>query len=137
MVKWRAVITDEDAAFLVAFRELNLWELRSGHEVRFSHVLCAFHKKRNSESVLMKSGLTKGERATGKDLFKSICYCSHRRYVDHCVQELNAMSAKLTKYLDMEINPLTTPRHAQTIRHARTDSHFFTQIYKELRGAEA
>ena len=82
-----------------------------------SHVLCAFHNERNFESALLKSGLTKGERATAKDLFKSICYCPHRGYVDHCVQELNAMNERLKKYLDKEINPLLGDFSRAYLRH--------------------
>lgn len=117
VVKWRTVITDEDAAFLAAFRELNLWGLRNGYDIGLSHVLCAFHKERNFESALVKSGLTKGERATAKDLFRIICYCPHRGYVDHCVQELNAMNERLKKYLDKEINPLLGNFSRAYLRH--------------------
>ena len=105
-VRWRTVVTDEDTAFVAAFREFNLWALRNGHNTFLRHVLCAFHKERNFDSQLVRCGMSKSERGRAKELFKDICYCPHRGHVDTCTAELRSMNAKLGKYMSKEIDPL-------------------------------
>ena len=105
-VKWRTVVTDEDAAFIAAFREFGNWASSNGINHGLHHVLCAFHKERNFDTKLMQCSMSKSERARARQLFKSICYCPHRPYVDHCVEELRLMNEKLEKYIGKEISPL-------------------------------
>lgn len=105
-VRWCTVVTDEDVAFLAAFRSFNLDAIRNGHNTGLRHILCAFHKERNFESALMRCGMSKSERVKAKELFKTICYCPHREYVDHCAAELRSMNEKLAKYMNREIDPL-------------------------------
>lgn len=67
----RAIITDEDSAFIPAIENI-------GESVHFKHILCSYHEERNFNVRVRLCGLSELDRAVAKDLFRSICYGTHR-----------------------------------------------------------
>ena len=94
----QTIITDEDSAFIPAIENLN-------DSLHFKHILCSFHKERNFGRKLLRCGLSELERAVAKDLFRSICYGTHRESTDRAIEELKRMSSKLSHYIDKQVIP--------------------------------
>ena len=94
----RTIITDEDSAFIPAIEKIC-------ESVHFKHILCSYHKERNFNRKLPRCGLSELERAVAKDLFRSICYGTHRESTDRAIEELKKMSAKLSHYIDKQVIP--------------------------------
>ena len=106
----QTIITDEDSAFIPAFdRVVGAFnsQIRDPDERKpIRHVLCAFHKEQNFLRKLSKCGLTEAQREAAKDMFKIVCYASHRKSCDDAVQGLRELSKKLAKYLDKHVVPI-------------------------------
>lgn len=94
----RTLISDEDSAFIPA-----LTDIRSSWPV--NHVLCAFHKEKNFAQKLSKCGLTALERSVAKDLFKCVCYSTHKDAVESAISSLGKMHSKISSYLEKHIVP--------------------------------
>ena len=101
----RTIITDEDSAFIPAFKKV----FRTGDskdDPLIKHVLCAYHKEQNFIRKLGKCGLTAQEIEAAKDLFKIVCYGRHREACDDAVANLKTLSPKLTKYVEKHVEPI-------------------------------
>ena len=101
----RTIITDEDSAFIPAFKSV----FRSGdagEDPLIKHVLCAFHKEQNFIRKLTKCGLTAKEVEAAKDLFKIVCYSPHRQACDDAVADIKTLSPKLAQYLEKHVEPI-------------------------------
>lgn len=95
----KTLITDEDSAFIPAIEDIHeQWPI--------NHVLCAYHKEKNFAQKLAKCGLPKLERALAKDLFKVVCYSTHRDAVDKALEQLKAMHSKLNAYIEKHVAPI-------------------------------
>lgn len=94
----KTLITDEDSAFIPAIEDLR-------EEWPVNHVLCAYHKEQNFAKKLSKCGLSKLEKSLAKDLFKVICYSTHKDAVDKAVEDLKAMHPTLLSYLEKHVVP--------------------------------
>ena len=94
----RTIITDEDSAFIPAIDNLS-------SSLPVKHILCAFHKEKNFNRKLLRCGLSDIERAVAKDLFRSICYCTHRDSADRAIEELKRTNTKLSHYIDKQVIP--------------------------------
>lgn len=95
----KTIITDEDSAFIPAFQSVQEhWPI--------NHVLCAYHKEQNFVRKLSKCGLTAVERELARDLFKVVCYSTHRTAVDKALAELRTMHSKLDAYLQEHVQPV-------------------------------
>ena len=107
--KLKTIITDEDSAFIPAFKAVfptDDSDDESDEESQVNHVLCAFHKEQNFVRKLMTCGLAGPEVEAAKDLFKIICYSGHREACDDAVANLKTLSPKLAKYVESSIEPL-------------------------------
>ena len=107
--KLKTIITDEDSAFIPAFKavfRLDESDDSSDEESQVNHVLCAFHKEQNFIRKLMTCGLSAPEVEGAKDLFKIISYSGHREACDDAVANLKTLSPKLAKYVESSIEPL-------------------------------
>lgn len=102
----RYIVTDEDAAFAAAFRQMVLG-LNAGdeHEV-IHHILCAVHNHKNFSNKLLKCGLTKIQRERVDTLFRHICYHTNNEYAQHCLRELRNMNQRVANYLDKHVVPV-------------------------------
>ena len=101
----RTIVTDEDAAFAAAFRAM-IVGINTGPEQRVvNHVLCALHKQRNFVHKLQKCGLSKLQREVATDLFRKICYHTNNDYVQKCLEELQGMNEKLSRYVENHVVP--------------------------------
>ena len=101
------IITDEDTAFIPAFNSVVSAFNRDSERSDIVHVLCAFHKEQNFIKKLMKCGLNRIQCETAKDLFKIVCYSSHRQACDDAIEDLKKMSPKLAKYINKHVIPVT------------------------------
>ena len=100
------IITDEDSAFIPAFETVVGAFNRDSERSDINHVLCAFHKEQNFIRKLMKCGLSKIQCEEAKDLFKIVCYSSHRKACDDAISDLKKLSTKLAKYIEKHVVPL-------------------------------
>ena len=100
------IITDEDSAFIPAFDKVVGAFNRDSERSDINHVLCAFHKEQNFIRKLMKCGLSKIQCEEAKDLFKIVCYSSHRKACDDAIGDLKRLSAKLSKYIEKHVVPI-------------------------------
>lgn len=96
----QTVISDEDSAFIPA-----LSSVVTETDWHINHVLCAFHKEKNFIQKIMKCGFTDVERGIAKDLFKVVCYSTHKDSVDQALEKLKAMHPNLSTYLEKKVVP--------------------------------
>lgn len=102
----KSIATDEDAAFIAAFRNMlqTINSNRPNHVV-IHHILCALHKQRNFMNKMVSCGLTKQQRELALDLFRKVCYHTNNDYAAKCLNDLKDMNAKLCKYVEKHVVP--------------------------------
>jgi hypothetical protein len=132
---WRALITNEDSAFIPDVERF------AGP---FCHVLCAMHKEGNFLKKLNCCGFTKIQRDRAARLFWQVADRDHQDYANSCLEELEQMALpRLLKSIDKHIRPrlcqfaksfiptvftcgLNTTSGAESIAQSRhTAQHFF------------
>lgn len=102
----KTIITDEDHAFIAAFRSFMTRVNEDADEpVVIHHALCALHKQRNFMKKLQKCGLSQTQQEIALNLFRKICYHTNLDYVNYCLDELSQMNARLSHYLDKHVRP--------------------------------
>lgn len=102
----RAIITDEDHAFISAFKSwIETIKQSTSNQINVNHILCALHKSRNFAKKLLKYGLSKAQREIAKNLFKIICYHPNKAYVDEAIQKLSSFGPRLNHYLAKHVLP--------------------------------
>ena len=102
--KLETIITDEDAAFLVAFDRF-IVKNQDNLKNNVKHVLCSLHKAQNFKKKVNSLGLPDSIKEMCYKLFETICYCPNYDYVMSCLGKLYDIE-QLVYYLDKEILPI-------------------------------
>ena len=101
----RTIVSDEDCAFIAAFRNLMQIVNQTDEHIIIHHVLCALHKQRNFMKKMQTCGLTKAEKEIAIDLFRKICYHTNNNYASHCLEQLKELNEKLCHYIEKQVEP--------------------------------
>jgi hypothetical protein len=100
---WKALITDEDSAFIPA---VELFLQSGAVSPDFAHILCAMHKERNFAKKVNRCALAKKDRERAMSLFRQLAYSDHQVYAKDCLAALVALGVpRLTKYIQKHIEP--------------------------------
>jgi hypothetical protein len=94
---WRALITDEDSAFIPAVEQ---------SRDPFYHVLCAMHKEGNFVKKVTRCRFTKAQSERATRLVRQMADSDHQGYANSCLEELEQMAVlRLSKYIEKHIRP--------------------------------
>lgn len=97
------IITDEDAAFIIAFIQILSCENVIFNNI-IKHILCAWHKTKNFKKKISSLGFSEIEKNTYSDLFDCICYSPNNSYAMSCFGKLFEVQS-LKSYLEKEVLP--------------------------------
>mgnify|MGYP001050602289 FL=1 len=101
--KLETMITDEDAAFIVAFKKV-FDEEDNKMDYPVKHILCALHKTRNFIKKINSLDFSKSEKESFEQYFDCICYSfDHDKAMKNLGKLLDVK--KLRRYLQKEIIP--------------------------------
>jgi hypothetical protein len=101
--RWKALISDEDSAFIAAVELfMQSTELPEG----FAHILCAMHKEQNFVKKVNRCGLARKDRKRVANLFRQVAYSDDRSYAQEYLDALASMDIpRLAKYIGKHITP--------------------------------
>ena len=102
----KSIVTDEDSAFIPAFKNIKKTMEMNNETFTIDHILCSYHKMKNWHKCIAKSSLNKNERIEAKILISKVCYSDSRKEVDHSIRELCDLDPVIKAYTDKNIIPI-------------------------------